>query len=330
MPAFHDEPFRAQYAEVKDRALGAGALLPGSPGTLVTHKRPDGVVTLCRAWSDGNRRRETYLGADEPQVRQAAQQEIDFAQWMQQRVTALRGLGFQVADKPTARVLVELHNSGLFEAGLVLVGTLAFMAHLNDRGVRQISSRTLDIDVARPQSLKIAAPKSLRAVLKNTEMGFVPVPALARNGPSTSLKLPGAEGLRVDLLANSSRLGAPVAIPELDWHAQGIPFYAYLLQHHEPGVVLAGWQAIPVRLPAAGRFVWHKLHSSQARKGRSDKARKDYQQALVLAAAVIHDTPLELSAAWDEAPRSLRRALQPHRARFMSDLTALAPEAAGP
>jgi hypothetical protein len=328
MLVFHDEPLRTQYAEVKDRALGAGTLLPGSPGSLVTHKRPDGVVTLCRAWSDGNRRRESYLGADEPEVRAAAQQQIDFAQWMQQRVTALRGLGFQVADKPTARVLVELHNNGLFEAGLVLVGTLAFMAHLNDRGVRHITSRTLDIDVARPLALKLAARKPLQRLLKNTEMGFVPVPALARNGPSTSLKLPGAEGLRVDLLASSSRLGAPVAIPELDWHAQGIPFYAYLLQHHEPSVVLAGWQAVPVRLPSAGRFVWHKFYSSQARKGRSDKARKDYQQAVLLAAAVIRDTPRELGTAWDEAPASLQRALKSHRARFMRDLTAVAPEAA--
>ena len=40
----------------------------------------------------------------------------------------LRKLGFQAADKSAARVLVELHNRGAFDAGLPLVGTLAFMA----------------------------------------------------------------------------------------------------------------------------------------------------------------------------------------------------------
>jgi hypothetical protein len=42
MPVFHDEPPRTQYAEVKDRALDAETLLPGSPGSFVTHERPDG------------------------------------------------------------------------------------------------------------------------------------------------------------------------------------------------------------------------------------------------------------------------------------------------
>src|SRR5690606_25285296 len=204
--------------------------------------------------------REDYLGKDEPEVRQAAQTQIDFAQWMQRRVIELRTLGFQIADKPTARVLVELHNSRFFEAGLVLVGTLAFMSYLNDRGIRQNASRTLDIDVARPKALKLAAPKPLVPLLQATGLGFVPVPALARNGPSTSLKLRGAEGLRVDLLAPGAVPGAPIAIPELAWHAQSIPFYDYLLQRTEQSVLLAGWQAIPVRVPAAGLFVWHKLY----------------------------------------------------------------------
>ena len=39
-------------------------------------------------------------------------------------------LDFQVTDKDIARVLVELHNKGLFAGGLVMVGTLAFMAWL--------------------------------------------------------------------------------------------------------------------------------------------------------------------------------------------------------
>ena len=40
---------------------------------------------------------------------------------------------------------------------------------------------------------------------------------------STSVKLPGVEGLRVDLLAPGEKLGALVKLPELDWVAQAIP-----------------------------------------------------------------------------------------------------------
>jgi hypothetical protein len=288
MLVFHDEPLRTQYAEVKERGLAAGDLLQGSPGTLVRHVRPDGVVSLCRAWSESGTRREDYLGRDEPSVREPAAARIEFAKWMQRRVTALRALGFQVADKPTARVLVELHNARLFQAGLVLVGTLAYMTHLNDAGVRLTTSRTLDVDV----------------------------------------KLPGAQGLRVDLLAAAPRLRDAVPIPELAWHAQGIPFYGYLLDGNVHTVVLAGWQAIPVRVPDAARFVWHKLHSSQARRGRSDKAAKDRRQALMVAAALVREAPLHLEEAWRSAPAALRRALQPHRQRFTRELVAMEPDAA--
>jgi hypothetical protein len=47
---------------------------------------------------------------------------------VQEQVRALRWLGFQVADKDVARVLVELHNTRLFAAGLVVVGTLALLS----------------------------------------------------------------------------------------------------------------------------------------------------------------------------------------------------------
>lgn len=56
----------------------------------------------------------------------------------------MRKLGFQVADKDVARVLVELHNKGLFAGGLLIVGTLAYMAWLNELGASAISSRTQD------------------------------------------------------------------------------------------------------------------------------------------------------------------------------------------
>ena len=108
MLQFHDEPVRTQYAEIKERARSAGPLLPGTPGSLVTH-RVKGIEYLYRAYyAVAGKRVDAFVGlASEDTSREEVQQEIVFAEWLQERVGQLRKLGFQVADKPTARVLVE-------------------------------------------------------------------------------------------------------------------------------------------------------------------------------------------------------------------------------
>ena len=68
---------------------------------------------------------------------------------MARQVTDLRKLGFQVTDKATARVIVELHN----------------------------------------------------------QQAFGEIPGLTATTPATSVKLPGAQGLRVDVLAPVRELG---------------------------------------------------------------------------------------------------------------------------
>lgn len=130
-----------------------------------------------------------------------------FAASAADQVTSLRKLEFQVADKATARVLVELHNQQAFEAGLILVGTLGYMAWLNELGPIAVTARTLDIDLARRQRLKLAAPLRFLDTMKDTGLPFVAVPGLPSTAASTSVKLPGADGLRVDVLAPGKVLG---------------------------------------------------------------------------------------------------------------------------
>ena len=72
------------------------------------------------------------------------------------------------------------------------------------------------------------------------------------------------------------------------------PFYDYLLDETEPGAMLAGNQCIPIRLPQAARFVWHKFYSSTQRCGFPEKAAKDQQQALVLGAVLAETGPVAL------------------------------------
>ena len=251
---------------------------------------------------------------------------MQFSQWMLERVTQLRKLGFQVADRETARVLVELHNLGVFEAGLVLVGTLAYMARLNDLGIAAFSSRTRDIDVARESRIKLAIQLEFLSALKTTALPFVEVPGLTPRSPSTSAKLPGAGGLRIDVLTSGASLGTPVVIPELSWHAQAIPFYDYLLKDAEPSAVLAAGHCVPVRIPQASRFIWHKLYSSRSRRGEPEKAKKDYQQAVTLTAALGGDGSTELKAAFREAPVALKKKLAPGLLAFSREFKDSLPE----
>jgi hypothetical protein len=128
---------------------------------------------------------------------------IESAAWRQQQVRMLRTLGMQVADKDAALVLVEMHNRGLFTAGLVLVGTLAHMAWLNEFGVHAVSSRNQDIDLARQHALKLATPVSFMETMQATKLDCSAIPGgLPPSAPSTSVKRPGGEGLRVDILTS--------------------------------------------------------------------------------------------------------------------------------
>jgi hypothetical protein len=323
MIRLHDEPIRTQYAELKERARAAGTLLPGTPGSLITHK-VKGRDYLYRAYYVvQSKRLEEYIGpADSVQLRAEVAGRIEFAEWMRLRVIQLRDLGFQVADRQSARVLLELHNRGAFEAGLVLVGTLAYMARLNDLGVATPGSRTMDIDLARESRVKLALQMKFLGALKATSLPFVEVPGLSPRAPATSAKLRGAGGLRVDVLTSGTRLGAPVLLPELDWHAQGIPFYDYLLKDAERAAVLAGGHCIPVRIPQTGRFIWHKLYSSRHRRGEPEKASKDFQQALTLTLALQDDAPSVLKASYRAAPADLRKKLAaaiPNLSRELKD-----------
>jgi hypothetical protein len=295
-------------------------LLPGTPGNVVLR-----TATGHRYWyrafqSVPGKQSEAFICKDgDEEALRTMRDRIAFAEWVAGQVRALRKLGFRVADKSSASVLVELHNLGAFEAGLTLVGTLAYMAWLNELGAVAVSARTLDIDVARPHHLKLAAPLSFLATMRATGLPFTAVPGLKPSDRMTSVKLPGVAGLRVDLLVPGRSLGAVVRVPELEWAAQTIPHYDYLLDSPELAAVLAGWHCIPVRVPQAARMVWHKFYSSVKRQDRA-KAAKDRGQGIVLAAAVAESEPTALGQAFKDAPTAMVTSIKRLVAKFVSDL----------
>lgn len=302
----HELAFRTQYAELKERCAAAGPLLPGTPGRLALRQGTGYGYWYRSYYAAPGREVEDYVAKDGDEAAlDSARHGIDFADWAMRQVRDLRRLQFQVADKAVARVLVELHNAGLFDAGLVVVGTLGYVAWLNELGAKTVVPRTQDIDLARRQSLKLASPRRLIETLRATKLDFAAVPGMPSGVPSTALKLPGAEGLRVDMLTPGNRLGQVLPIPELDWHAQAIPHYEHLLREPRQAAILAGGHCIRVNLPAPDRFVWHKLYSSAARKAFPEKAQKDLVQAATLAAVLVEQDDAVLSEALRDAPQAM-------------------------
>jgi hypothetical protein len=75
-------------------------------------------------------------------------------------------------------------------------------------------------------------------------------------------------------------LGQIIQVPELEWHAQAVPGYDYMLEDSQKAVMLAGGHCIPITLPQPDRMVWHKLYASTQRTRSAAKAEKDLIQAV--------------------------------------------------
>lgn len=305
----HELAIRTLYSEVKERANAAGELLPGTPGTLVKRAGTGHEYWYRSYYPLPKKRSEEFVGSvsDAPAY-ELMLARIAHSEWTAKQVSALSKLGYQVADKGVAAVLVELHNREIFHAGLVVVGTLAYMSWLNEYGAVATAARTQDIDLARRQRLKLATTVPFLSSMQATQLPFASLPGMPSHAPSTSVKLPGAEGLRVDILAPGRVLGEIVAVPELEWHAQTIPFYDYLLDNSRAAAMLAGGHCIPIRLPEIARMIWHKLYASTRRTNEPSKAEKDLVQAVTLAAILIEQDSAPLRESFLHAPPALRSA----------------------
>jgi hypothetical protein len=194
--------------------------------------------------------------------------------------------------------------------------TLAYMSWLNEYGAMATAARTQDIDLARGKTLKLAATVPFLSSMMATEMPFRRIPGLPARNPSTSVKLRGVDALHVDILASGPALGGIVEIPELEWHAETIPHFDYLLEDAQPAAMLAGGHSIPIKLPNVQRMIWHKLYSSTQRKADPAKAEKDLIQAVTLAAIVVEQESTDLQESYHAAPPALRAAALARMARI--------------
>jgi hypothetical protein len=303
----------------KERATATGDLLPGTPGTLYKRTGTGHTYWYRIYYRTPGRQTEDFVGPEEDvDAFNAMSDRIAHSEWMTKQVSNLRKLGYQVADKGVASILVELHSRKLFEAGPAVVGTLAYMAWLNEYGAMAVAARTQDVDLARRQRLRLATPVSFLSSMQATQLPFTAVAGMATNAPSTSVKLRGQDGLRVDVLVPGRVLGRTIPVPELQWHAQSLPHYDYLLAESQKAVLLAGGACIPVALPRIERMIWHKLYSSAHKTRDATKAAKDRTQAATLAALLVEQDGASLRESFSTAPNALKTAALSQRSRLHS------------
>lgn len=310
-----DPAGQAKYQEVKRLARSQARVLAGTPGILKQRTVAGKQYWMREYIRPDGKKTDEYLGpaaAVEKARVDALRAEIELARALAAGSAQLRLFAYQRIDRKPAAVLAVFFNRGLTQAGLTLVGSHAYGVLLNELGIFAAGYRTQDVDVARGHPLSLALPEgaSLGSLLKETGLGFVPVPGMPSQQPSTSFKLPGAQALAVDLLAPGDRVGGVVPVKELAAHAQAIPLLDFLVDEAIDGIVLSPNQVIPVRVPAPERFALHKLFSSQSRRADRDKIRKDLYQAAVLAAAAEEETPERLRDAYKSIPAAGKPAVR--------------------
>jgi hypothetical protein len=270
----HDPAAATKYQDLRQLAQTQARVLAGTPGTLKQRTQSGRQYWVREHIRVDGRKTDEYLGAIDAKALAQRAAELDLAKALAAGSASLRLFGYQRIERKPAAVLAAFYNHGLVQAGLVLVGSHAYGALLNELGIVAPGYATQDIDVARGEPL------------------------------------PGAERLAVDLLVPGPDAGALIQVKELGAHAQAVPLLDFLVHEPVAAVVLSPNQVIPVRVPSPERFVVHKLFSSQSRKADRSKIAKDLSQAAVLAAALEDDSPGTLRALSREMPSAGRTAMK--------------------
>ena len=301
-----------QYSELMQQCVR-----PAPDGANISFKSKK--VAGKRYWylyiSLGVRRSEHYLGEETTELLDKIDEERGLWESTEDdRVTRNRVVAMLLAGGATAtpnnegKVLSLLERSGVFLAGGVVVGTLAFRAYANMLGIVWHSElQTRDIDLASDNKYPIVIPHSkkpinLSNILLDSGMGFIEVPALNRKSPSTKFRIRGQE-LAVELLTpmRGRDTAKPVNISGLGAFAEPIRFLDYLLEDIQPATLLYK-HGIFINVPAPARFAFHKLVVSQRKRaGAFEKIKRDLAQAEQLFEVLVEGRPGDLILAYEAA-----------------------------
>jgi hypothetical protein len=320
-------PIQTLYADLAQKVT-PGAPVPGSVSVRTVH----GVERLYSTERHGGSTIQRYIGvATDPAViarADAIRREAELAKQRRKSITMLKAAGLQAPSLAVGRVLEEMSRAGLFENGVVLVGTVAFQTYPALIGYHLESSAmmTQDVDVA-ATTVRAAIPPTEQprdgadaagqerqgeavteflAVLRLADPSFAPAPTLVRNALPSKFRTAG--GLDVELLTPVRHRNevSPVPLPALRASAVALHFLEYVVAEAVPVVALHG-SGVRILVPQPARYAAHKLIVAQRRQQDGAKRAKDLAQAKTLMAALDDYDPDALDDAIDDA-----RARGPH------------------
>lgn len=312
-PPYSELPVTAQlaYADVVEQA----AIRDTATGTgfsFLRREKSSGVYWYLQHGFAGQRR-QYYVGADTPEVRQRIERVKERwregraeATFMQRLVAMASAAGCMEIDTRAYRVVHAAAVTGLFHAGGVLLGSRAFCALGNLLGVswKQDSTVTQDIDQADGDRVTVAIPcdvQPLGSVIPDSSEGLLGIPILDARQPSSHFTVQGRE-FRVDLITPlQGKPAGPQFVSAIKAWAEPVAFLDYLLADPRKAVLLKG-AGVLVNLPAPARFALHNLVVAQQRPpSQAARARQDRHMASLLIACLFNKRPGDLWQALDAA-----------------------------
>lgn len=207
------------------------------------------------------------------------------ATWMPAALQQLREAGYYATARQLEEPLVSAFNLGLFEAGAVLIGPLAYQFWLNELGVR------VDDYVPSAPDLDLALPGAMQ--LSDRQAVFLNQCIKTKN---SRLHVHFEMGDYARYLKDRMRLPYEALLKRHCFMAN----LHYLTQSSQPAMALAGDYLVPVRLPAPGRLYWQKLYWS--RLPDNPRAEADRHEALRLGEAISRVWPQALADAAAQLP----------------------------
>lgn len=293
---YQDSLVTTLYSQLLEEALANQFLMacPGSNGSIKKEQRKDSFFWYWIGRDHEGKTKRLYIGPDNADTRSLVEKlsdrkdEANVAKdSIRRTVQAYLAVGGQSNEPAHFNIMAMLADQHLFDKGITVVGSHAFVSLCNGLGIKSSSEfcKTTDLDFARPQGISLAIPddRSLKtdipAAIKAFDNHFFPVPELDRKQPSTSFSNNRTKVI-IDFLTVDRDSNKPVFFDDINVAATPLKFMDYLLGGNPFKGLIIGKYAIPVNLPDPARFAIHKLIISQERPMHlRAKSTKDVRQA---------------------------------------------------
>lgn len=269
-------------------------------------KQGEKIYWYCQYTDISGLRKQRFVGADDEKTRALIEESKLAADSLVNRkrlVAMIAAGGGSVEKGRTARIIEKLADSGVFDAGGMLIGSYAFSCYGNMLGVEfdEAMRRTEDMDVAYDRSIEIGFVRDVRIDINTAAPEMIEPKQINPWVPPYEMTAP--DGFKIEFL--TSKLAphdkAPVKIERFGVNAYPLEFLDYIIEDYVKAVVLYG-SGILVNVPDPAKFAIHKLAVSQLRPAiKPEKKRKDLQQAEALIEYFLDESPGALILAADAA-----------------------------